>query len=215
MQIKSIIFDNDGTLYRMPRGFKERVVGVMANYISLKLGMAPEAVLAERNRLITKHGVESTEFVFHLEYGLNIRDFLESTYLSLNFEELGIKRDEKLKNMLESQNMQKSILTNNPSRFARKLLRTIGIEGMFQHVIGCGEMNFQLKPRIEAFLQALQITGYDPKGTVFVDDVAEFHIQAKKLGMTTVLLANNNEKPPYVDHVIQEVYALADILEER
>ena len=215
MKIKSIIFDNDGTLYRMPLRFKEIVVARMADYLSRKLGIPQPIVMDERKKLIAKHGVESTEFVFQKEYGIPYEEFVRETYLTISPKELGILTDGRLRRILEASGLQKSVLTNNPAEFARRIINALGICDMFEHIIGSREMDFKLKPNIEAFLTAMQIAGYDAKTTMFVDDVPEFHPAAKQLGMTTVLLGQiEKTKRPYIDFTINQIYDIEKILEE-
>ncbi|MDI6720926.1 MAG: HAD-IA family hydrolase [Candidatus Aenigmarchaeota archaeon] len=210
--IKYAIFDNDGTLYRMPKEFPADVVGRMISFLSSRLDKPEHEIAAERKRLIEREGVSSTEYVFGKEYEIEYDEFLKNTYLSVELEKYGICRDERLRSMLEKISLPKSVLTNNPSEFARKILTSIGIEDMFEYIIGSREMNYQLKPRKEAFLNALEITGYDPEETIFIDDIPEFHIYAKELGITTVLVGQKAGGYPHIDHYIEEIYDLNRIL---
>ena len=214
MNIKYILFDNDGTLYELDQGFKEAVVGRMTSFLAQKLQIPEDRVIEERKRLIRKYGVESTEFVFGREYGVDYDEFVKGTYLLVPIEEHGVKHDGRLQTMLQNIEIPRAVLTNNPSEFARKILRSLGVEQFFEHVIGSREMNYRLKPNREAFLRAVDITRSDPKTTMFVDDIPEFHKPAKELGMTTVLIGSRTrqEKKDYVDYEIERIYELKQIL---
>jgi len=214
MNVDYIIFDNDGTLYQMGTGFKERVVGSMIKFLSRRIGIPERQVIEERKRLIEKYGVESTEFVFGVEYGINHSEFVRKTYLLVPIKDYGAINDRKLQQMLQNIKPPKSILTNNPSEFARKIIRTLGVEQFFKHVIGSKEISYRLKPDKKAFLTTADITGCDLKRTVFIDDVPEFLYPAKELGMTTVLLSKDDKflSNGYIDYQIKEIYDLENLV---
>ena len=210
MKIKSIILDNDGTLYKLRPGFKEKIVQSMVSYLSDKLGITEKEAATLRTALIGKYGVESTEFVFGKEYDISYDDFVNSTYLSVDVRKNGINYNKKLRDMLKGIKLPKSILTNNTSEFARKILESLGIEDLFENVIGSRELDYKLKPSSEAFLKAIEVTGYDPKKTMFVDDIPQFHLVAKNLGMATVLIGE--AKYPYVDYNIKSIFGIKNVL---
>jgi pyrimidine 5'-nucleotidase len=211
MKIKNLIFDNDGTLYKIEPKLKEDIIQSMASYLSNKLSVSEKEAKALRKRLIRKYGVESTEFVFEKEYNIPYDEFVKSTYLSVDVRNRGIKYDKKLRDLLQKIKLSKSVLTNNPSEFARKILSSLGVEDLFENVIGSMEIGYKLKPSSEAFLKAIEVTGYDPKKTMFVDDIPQFHRAAKKIGMTTVLIGSERNYP-YVDYNIESLFEIKKIL---
>ena len=212
MRIESILFDNDGTLYRLLPEFKEEVIKIMVSFLSDKLQLPKEQIMEERKRLIKKYDVESTEFVFGKEYGIDYDEFVNKTYLSVPVEKYGISYDYRLRALLQNIALPKSILTNNPSPFAKKVVATLGIEDLFDNIIGSRELSSQPKPDVAAFKKAINITGYDPRKTAFVDDVPEFHRSAKLLGMTTILVGQKTNQYVYIDSIIENIYELADRL---
>jgi len=214
MNIEYLLFDNDGTLCELDSGFKEAVVRRMTSFLAQKLQIPEDQVVEERKRLIRKYGVESTEFVFGREYGIDYDEFVNGTYLLVPIEEHGVRYDDRLQAMLQNIEIPKAVLTNNPSEFARKILKSLGVEQFFEHVVGSREVNYKLKPNREAFLRAVDIARFNPKTTMFIDDIPEFHQPAKELGMTTVLIGSRNrqEKRDYVDYEIERIYELKQIL---
>lgn len=206
MEIESILFDNDGTLYKLRQDFFDAVIENMLSYVSKKLNISEKKAINERKRLIEKYGVKSTEYVFSKEYRLNRDDFVKDTYLSVNLGDYGIQYNKDLRGILQNIKLPKSILTNNPSEFARKILTTLGIEDLFENIIGSKEMNYKLKPRKEAFLKTAEITGYDLEKTLYVDDIPEFLLAAKKLGISTVLVgAKHNGNIDYQIEKIEDI----------
>jgi len=211
MEIKNLILDNDGTLYKLEPKLKEDIIQSMVSYLSNKLGISEKEASSLRKRLIRKYGVESTEFVFEKEYNIPYDEFVKSTYLSVDVRSCGIKYNKQLRNLLQKIKLPKSVLTNNPSEFARKILGSLGVEELFENVIGSRELEYKLKPSSEAFLRAIEVTGYDPKQTMFVDDIPQFHRAAKELGMTTVLIGPERSYP-YVDYNIESIFEIKKIL---
>jgi pyrimidine 5'-nucleotidase len=211
MEIKNLILDNDGTLYKLEPKLREDIIQSMVSYLSNKLGISEKEAGSLRKRLIKKYDVESTEFVFEKEYNIPYDEFVKSTYLSVDVKNRGIKYNKKLRDLLQKIKLPKSVLTNNPSEFARKILGSLGVEELFENVIGSREIAYKLKPSSEAFLRAIEVTDYDPKKTMFVDDIPKFHCAAKELGMTTVLIGSE-KKYPYVDYSIESLFEIKKIL---
>ena len=210
MKIKNLILDNDGTLYKLRSEFKKDIVQRMVSYLSDRLRISEKEVARLRKKLIKRYGVESTEFVFWKEYDIPYDEFVNSTYLSINLRKNGITYNKKLRDLLQKIKLPKSVLTNNPSEFARKVLSSLGIENLFENIIGSRELEYKLKPSSEAFLKAIEFTGYDPKQTMFVDDVPQFHLPAKELGMTTVLIGET--KCPYIDYNVKSIFEIKNLL---
>ena len=211
MSSEFILFDNDGTLYRIGEDFRAAVIEKMLRYISRYLGITEEQATKERKRLIKKYNVESTEFVFGLEYGMPYEDFVNNTYLTIGLESHGIQHDRRLYTMLHRAAQKKSVLTNNPSEFALKILKVLGVDDVFEHIIGSRELCFFLKPDIKAFEIALNMTGYAPEQTFFIDDVKENMSPAKSFGMKTALVGASHS---HADYTLRTIYDLGKLLEE-
>ena len=108
MNIKSIFFDNDGTLYELKPEFKEDIIQSMISYLSKKLDVSEREATSLRERLIRKYGVESTEFAFGREYNMPYDEFVKSTYLSIDTRNSGIRYNKKLREMLRKIKLPKS-----------------------------------------------------------------------------------------------------------
>lgn len=193
----------------MKTDLKKDIGEAMIAYIASRLGISREVAAAERKRLLKKYGVESTEYVFLAEYGIPYDDFVAKTYLSIDPAKYDLTRDQSLIGALNLLERPKSILTNNPSEFARLITGTLGVERQFEKIIGSREMGFKLKPDKAAFLAAAEQTGYDLKTTAFVDDLPEFLAAAKELGMTTVLVGDRRGE---ADLCLANVYDIGVVL---
>lgn len=213
MAIKNVIFDNDDTLYRLNDTLKRALVAAFLAYASMKFNIPGDEVMPERHRLFKKYGVDSSAYLFAREYGIGYDEFVANTYLSVSPDRCGIGRDIRLRGALCESNLKMSVLTNNYSEYARKVIKCLGIEERFEHVMGFRELGFVLKPDPRAFLRAARITGYDLRETLFVDDKAEFLRTAKGLGMTTVHVSpRQGPSERCVDYRIDSISDISSIL---
>lgn len=223
MVYDGFIFDNDGTLYEMPSGFKVSVINCMIEHLSKTLSVSKSKIKRERNRLIEKYGLESTVYVFNKEYDINMNDFTEkvfSPFLSKDLKELGIIPNAKLANLLESITVPKVVLTNNSSAFARHILQQVGIAHTIDKIIGESEMDYKIKPQTYAYKAGLKeiqkLLGHQPTNVLMVEDVSGFLVPAKELGITTVLVGEKHlEKPAHVDYIINDIVDLGKIINDN
>lgn len=212
-KIKNIIFDNDNTLYRLGPIGQESLIGQLIAYAAGKLGIDYDAAAQERLRLFEKYNLRSSEVVFYLEYGLDMGEYIKDGYGAIDLDRIGLKRDEALRRALLDCNSRMSVLTNNPKEYAERVIKKLGVEDLFENVIGTAEMNYAMKPDIRAFVAALRVTGYDPKETLFVDDMREYLIGAKKLGLTTVLVnADDATEEASIDYKIGGIYDIVNVM---
>ncbi|MDE1832889.1 MAG: HAD-IA family hydrolase [Candidatus Micrarchaeota archaeon] len=213
MTVKNILFDNDETLYRLNAQLRQALMAAFLVYTSARLGIPTDEVMPLRNRLFGKYGVDYSAYLFEREYGITYDEFVRGTCMSVDLLRNGVAADPKLRSVLGSTDARMSILTNNYSEYAWKVVSTLGVSGRFEKVIGAREMGFAAKPDIRAFLRAGAATGYDPQSTMFVDDKKEFLLPAKQLGMTTVLVGGEGGyAEPWIDHKLSNIYEIGKVL---
>lgn len=215
MEIKSIIFDNDGALYPLEQRFIDDIVNRMVRHLSTELKITECEVRTERERLMDKYDVQSTEVVFAKEHGVDMSELIRHTYLAVGISEYGNGSKERLSEFLCDIDVPKSVLTNNPSQFACRVLNHLGVADLFEHIIGSEELEYQLKPKVEAFYRALEITGYDSKTTLFVDDNPEFLVGAKEAGLITALIGASDKQFPSVDYSFGRIDDIQYFLKNR
>jgi len=213
MTVKNILFDNDDTLYRLNTQLRQALVAAFLVYASAKLGIPTDEVMPLRNRLFAKYGVDYSAYLFEREYGILYNEFVRGTCMSVDLLRNGVREDPRLKSTLNGLDERMSILTNNYSEYASKVVMTLGVKHKFDRIIGAKEMGFAAKPDVRAFLRAVELTGYAPEATMFVDDKKEFLLPAKQLGMTTVLVGGEGGyAEPWIDHKITEIYQISKVL---
>ena len=203
---RTIVFDNDGTLYKVPEEFQLAVIEKMHSYLANLLGVSSETIQTLRLNLLKKHDTESTCKSFNLEYGIDSEEFEKNSFLAVD-PSFFMGRDEKLIYTLENFVAKKIILTNNPSSFARGILETLGVASFFDFILGEKEIDYKHKPNLHAFLCADKFCAGDK---FMVEDNAKNLVVARKMGYKTVYVGE-----PVDDHVfdyqIKDIYGMGVI----
>lgn len=181
------VFDNDGTLYDDSSAEKE-FMELLADHFSLTYEKSPEEILEEVAELRTVHKTTSSILALHKARGLSLSAAIEATYMRLDLEKLGLKRNPELLRIISNLPGDKMVLTNNPSCYATKALRQIGILECFKSVVGMEELGLELKPSLSVFRKIDQMfPGYDRK--IFIDDRVVNLDAARLFGWITVLFS--------------------------
>jgi putative hydrolase of the HAD superfamily len=179
--IEAIIFDNDGTLYRVKSSFQKAVHTKFCEVISQKLNVN----LAEAGRiqayLHNKYGSTGAGVV--KEFGWDYNSFVKETYLAVPIEKY-VGRNQHLIEMLKKMPQKKIVVTNNPSRFAKKILNRLGVARYFEKIFGEEHFDFRMKPKIMPYRLALKyLSNSDPRNIMMIEDSSNNLKTARKLGM--------------------------------
>lgn len=100
---------------------------------------------------------------------------------------------------LKSKNFKLACLTNNFNSGDKDLSalddaneERLKIMNNFDHIIESKELGIR-KPDLDFYLKALEITGADPKETIFLDDLGINLKPARELGMATIKVLDSNQ----------------------
>ena len=186
------VFDNDGTLYTNTRGIQSAVERLMISFIGREYGIDYPNAAQLRQALLVTHRTRYTAIALRRE-GIDVARFIQTTYLSVDPGDYGIQRCPALYNVISSLDGEKIVLTNNPSGFARNVLRALGIHPLFSDVLGMEEMGFVLKPARGAFA-ILEKPLRSGKSVIVVDDSPDNLQVVKAMGCLTVLVGDKHLK---------------------
>jgi len=188
---RTIVFDNDGTLYTVPEEFEGEVGRRMCSFLASKLCIPVEEVSGLRKRLRAEHKIDSTYLAFSHVCDLDFDEFVNKTFLSVDPADF-IGQDSRLIELLSSLDARKIILTNNPAEFARGIITTLGVAPFFETILGEGEVGFKHKPDPYAFECADRFC----VGEKFiVEDSRRNLIAASKLGYKTIQVGEPKPDP--------------------
>ena len=185
-KIKNFIFDCDGVLYDDLEGVFGQVSRRMTEYISKKLNLSLEKAKELQTNYFHKYNTSLNGLMIH--HDINPQEFLKYVHdINLDF----LKKDLKLRKELIELKTKKFVFTNGSHEHASNITKTLGIRDLFDGFFDITDCNFIPKPSIEPYKKLIDKFNIKPSETVFVEDIAINLEPAKKLGMKTVWLKNN------------------------
>ena len=185
-KIKNFIFDCDGVLYDDLEGVFGQVSKRMTEYISQKLDLSLEKAKELQTNYFHKYNTSLNGLMIH--HDINPQEFLKYVHdINLDF----LKKDLKLRKELIELKTKKFVFTNGSHEHASNITKTLGISDLFDGFFDITDCNFVPKPSIEPYKKLIDKFNIKPSETVFIEDIAINLEPAKKLGMKTVWLKNN------------------------
>jgi putative hydrolase of the HAD superfamily len=188
MPFSTIFFDLDETLYPASCGLWPALKGRIDLYMQVRLGFTPEQILALRDRYFREYG--TTLRGLQANHNVDREDYLAFVH-DVRLEDY-IQPAPELRLMLEALNAQKLIFTNADAPHAKRVIRTLGLDGCFTDIVDIHVVDPYCKPMREAFEIALTRAGEtDPRRCAIVDDLPSTTRAAHALGLFSVLLGEN------------------------
>ena len=185
-KIKNFIFDCDGVLYDDLEGVFGQVSKRMTEYISQKLDLSLEKAKELQTNYFHKYNTSLNGLMIH--HDIDPQEFLKYVHdINLDF----LKKDLKLRKELIELKTKKFVFTNGSHEHASNITKTLGISDLFDGFFDITDCNFIPKPSIEPYRKLIDKFNIKPSETVFIEDIAINLEPAKKLGMKTVWLKNN------------------------
>ena len=205
-RIKNFIFDCDGVLYDDLEGVFGQVSKRMTEYISQKLDLSLEKAKELQTNYFHKYNTSLNGLMIH--HDIDPQEFLKYVHdINLDF----LKKDLKLRKELIELKTKKFVFTNGSHEHASNITKTLGISDLFDGFFDITDCNFIPKPSIEPYKKLIDKFNIKPSETVFIEDIAINLEPAKKLGMKTVWLVNNeywgkkDSDKEFIDYKIKNV----------
>lgn len=216
MDIKTIIFDLDGTLYELKGGsfIKSGIYDEMIQntilFISRSLGITQQQAT---DRLTSIRKIYGNEISMGIEglLGLNRLEYFNFAW-DIDPRKY-VQYKPRLAEMLSSlsQDYQLIVLTDAPRVWAKNVLAFLGLTDMFKDNVYTGESDIR-KSNGTAHSQLINKLDLKGENCFFVgDEVKNDLLPAKVLGITTVLVSTIETNHPSVDHQISNILQLVDI----
>lgn len=208
MRFETLFFDLDDTLYSPTSGIWEAIGDRMVQYMISKLDIPESSAPSERERLFHTHGTTMRGLV--AEYQINEVDFLEYVH-DISIEQY-LSPNLVMRNILESYPQRKVIFTNADTGHAVRVLKTLGVQDLFDQIIDIRSIKPWCKPQTEAFAKALELAGINnPKNCVMIDDALRNLVTAHEFGLFTIHVGEPNAINP-VDAAIMSIEELPNVL---
>jgi len=212
--IKNFIFDLDGTLYG--QDMLEKIFGQvskrMGEFISQKLNVNLEKAKELQKNYFHKYNTSLNGLIIH--HDINPQEFLKFVHeINLDF----LKKDIVLREELLKLEAKKYIYTNGSFEHIDQIIKSLGIEDLFDGTFDIVEANYVPKPSIKSYKNMIKKFNIDPKESVFIEDIAMNLEPAKKLGMKTVWIENEEywgKKNSNKDFIDLKIKKLSSFLKE-
>ena len=184
--IKNIIFDCDGVLYKDLDAVFGQVSKKMSEYISRKLNVDLKKAKELQRNYFHQYNTSLNGLMIH--HKIDPHEFLEYVHdIDLDF----LKKDTLLREELLKLDVKKFVYTNGSRDHVNNITKHLGIDDLFDGVFDIVDGQFIPKPQIEPFKVLIKKFDINPEETVFIEDIAKNLSVKKELNLKTVWLINN------------------------
>ena len=184
--IKNFIFDCDGVLYDDLEKVFGQVSKRMTEYISKKLNVDFKKAKELQTNYFYEYNTSLNGLM--INHKIDPDDFLQYVHkINLDF----LEKDTILREELIKLKAKKFVFTNGSHDHIINITKHLGIDDLFDGAFDITDCNFLPKPSIEPYEKLIKKFDINPEETVFIEDIAKNLEPAKKLGMKTVWLIND------------------------
>ncbi|HEY43217.1 MAG TPA: pyrimidine 5'-nucleotidase [Anaerolineae bacterium] len=199
-----LFLDLDDTLYPSTCGLWQAISDRIIDFMTDRLDMSAIKADELRKEYFLAYGTTFNGLRIHHNVDpLDYLDFVHDVPIDIY-----IQPDPELNKMLMSVVAKRVIFTNASRDHAERVTRRLGIEKQIDQVIDIIALDYHNKPKPSAYSRALSLTGEkDPTTCLLVDDRSRNLIPGGAMGMTTVLVGEQ-ETDPHVDFHINLITQL-------
>jgi len=211
--IKYILFDLDDTLYPTSAGLMHEISVRMSEFMVAQVGIPPEDVDRVRRDYWSRYG--TTLRGLYVERHIDAQAFLDYVH-DVDLTRY-LRPDARLDAMLAALPQQKSIFTNAPQDYARRVLRALGVERYFGEIFDINFIAYESKPAPSAYAKVAAALPVPAQECLMIDDTARNLVPAKALGMQTVWLDGSDnpraaEESASADFVLRSIYDVVGVV---
>ncbi|GAC1647982.1 MAG: hypothetical protein NVS4B8_20840 [Herpetosiphon sp.] len=208
MPIHAIIFDLDNTLYPASSGLILQVERRIHEYVMRVLGVDETTAHA-----LCKH--------YYATYGTTLRGLQQhhghvefDAYLNYIHDvavDQWLQPDSNLAAHLAALPLRKIVWTNSVAEYAGRVLDRLGIVDQFEAIFDVRFFKLAGKPDPAGYANVLSYLNLPPAQVIMVDDSLLNLAPARLLGMTVILVDENNVDIPGVDYVVPDVESAIEV----
>jgi putative hydrolase of the HAD superfamily len=207
MQINTILFDLDDTLYPRGSGVGEAIGDRMTEYVMRRLGVDAKESRRLRHHFLTTYG--TTMRGLQIEHGIDIEEYMG--YVHDIDMAVFLRYDARLDAQLGAVGARKAIFTNAPIEHAGRVLAALAVRHHFEHVFDIRFAGFLPKPNLSYYHAALGVMEADARRAALVEDTAQNIPPARSLGMTTIFIGP--EGASEADYTAPDIYTALETLQ--
>ena len=195
--IRHILFDLDNTLYSAGYGLDDNCFNRIKEFAASFLGMDLEECEPMRREAIKSYGT-TLEWLCTEKGFTAVDDYF--AYVHPEDEADCLTPNPELRRFLLDLPCPCSVLTNSPCFHAERIIKKLGLEGIFRHIFHIESNGLKGKPHSSAFMAALETLGLKVEEVLFIDDTPRYVNGYILLGGKGILLDENDvhKNYPYV-----------------
>jgi len=207
--IRHILFDLDSTLYSSRYGLEKYFFSRLKEYTALWLGLPMEESERLREPGYLRHGTTLAWLCTEMGF-TRVDEYM--AYVHPENEADCLPPDPELRCFLESLPYPCSILTNSPLFHAERILKKLGLEGVFKHIFDITYNQGKGKPNASAYQKPLDALGLPIEEVLFVDDLPHYVAGYLAIGGRGILLDEMELHKDYPNERIRNLRELTGIL---
>lgn len=208
MTQKIYIFDLDDTLHNASAHIFPVMNRAMTQYIMDSLDLDEPTAYKLRQHYWRIYGATLKGLMRH--HGTDPYQFLLETHRLMNLPEM-VVQVKRLRHMLQALPGRKCVFTNAPRDYALRVLDILGIGDCFELVFSVESTKFHAKPSVRGFQMLLKSIHAKASDCIMLEDNLPALMTAKRLGMKTIWVTKQLQKPNFVDYRLSTVLALTHI----
>ncbi len=206
MNLHTVFFDLDSTLYPESNGMWEKIRQRIDLYMHKRLGLSYEAIPELRHDYFVNYGTTLRGLQAH--FGIDQQEYLDFVH-DLPLDEY-LHPEPQLRQILLSIPYPRWIFTNSDLDHVQRVLSKMEIQDCFDGIVDVWALDPYCKPQREAYQRALELArAPDPHECAFLDDSIRNLTPAHEAGFFTVLVGQNGAHPA-ADRTIDNIHVLRD-----
>ncbi|RDV00087.1 pyrimidine 5'-nucleotidase [Trinickia dinghuensis] len=194
------LFDLDNTLHHASHAIFPAINEAMTRYIVDSLGVETAEADRLRVRYTRRYGATLLGLARH--HPIDPHDFLRVVHTFHDLPAM-VRSERGLARLVAALPGRKLILTNAPEKYARDVLRELGIERLFERVIAIEDMrrhgSWHAKPDLPMLRRVLREARVPTEDAILVEDTRSHLKHYKKLGIGTVWIVGHLPAPARIE----------------
>ena len=184
--VKNWIFDLDNTLYCAGSGIFAQIEARMTDYVMAYLKLPREAAYARQKELYRQYGTTLNGLM--REHDASPEDYLHYVH---DIDLSSLQPDGGLTQAIQKLPGRRFVFTIGCRDHAGRILERLGMTALFDEVWDIRTMDFQPKPKMQAYQSVVAASGVTCHEAAMFDDLPGNLVPARALGMTTIWLKSD------------------------
>jgi len=183
--VEAWVFDLDHTLYTLDAAQHGAMEERICVFVQRHFGLPREAAWDIQKRYLRDYGSTLAGLVRH--DGVD-PDIYHDTVNDLAA--LSLTPNARLRTALARLPGQRMVFTNNCGRYAKNVLKALGVDDLFGLIVDAKALGYVPKPQETAYDTLFALGGFKPENAALFDDSVRNLVPARARGMTTVWFNN-------------------------